>query len=145
MRLPGKAGILIASILLSIQITSCRGLSGSQAPTPTPFASASCAAGQTVSPSVTPTGVVLTEGNNGQSVTVASGTIVAVDLQTKSYGPWSLPQSSNPAALSRLSGSIRCDGTASATFRAMATAQITALRRNIEVTQRFIVTVVVNK
>jgi hypothetical protein len=96
------------------------------------------------SPRVVNGQIVLTEAQNGQAITVPAGTIVQVDLVTASYGPWSMPESSAPKQLQRLSGSTACDGTAQATFRADGSGRITAKRGNREVTQTFSVSITVS-
>jgi hypothetical protein len=71
--------------------------------------------------------VVLTERNGGQTVTVASGTVITVTLSGQA-GVWTEPQSSNDSVVHRLSGQRDRDGGARATFVAQrdGTADITS-------------------
>ena len=87
--------------------------------------------------------VVVSDAQNGQTVTVPPGTVIEVDLVTHVYGPWTVPQSSDPKTLPRLSGTAACDGTATATFRADGSGRISARRGNREVTDVFDVVIVV--
>jgi hypothetical protein len=57
--------------------------------------------------------VRVTFANNRSTVTVPVGTVVDVDLDSL----WSLPVSSDPQALPRLSSSSSCDGKVRASFR----------------------------
>ena len=118
---------------------------GTPPPSCTPAATVS--GGLAASPATTPTVVVgrlvLTEAASGQTFTVPPGTIVEVDLTTRSFGPWRVPDSSDPTHLPRLSGYAACDGTATATFRATGSGAITAVHGNQEVTERFTVSIIV--
>jgi hypothetical protein len=57
--------------------------------------------------------VRVTFANNRSTVTVPVGTVIDVDLDS----PWSLPVSSDPQTLPRLSSSSSCDGKVRASFR----------------------------
>jgi hypothetical protein len=97
------------------------------------------------SPSATPVPingrVLLTFDNHGQSITVPRGTIIEVALENFSYGPWSVPRSSDPKTLPRLTASSQCDPILRATFRALGNGAIEASRGNMELTQDFRVTI----
>ena len=137
-----RIALLAAGSTLAWLLTSCAnpggtvGTSCSQGPTAQPVAASS-------STTVGSGRVVLTEAASGETVTVPRGTIIEVDLTTHAYGPWRVPTSSDPNHLPRLSGSAACDGTATASFRAEGSGDITAVRGNQEVTQRFVVSIVV--
>jgi hypothetical protein len=111
--------------------------------TPAPTVSGGLAASPAATPTVVVGRLVLTEAASGQSFTVPPGTIVEVDLTTRSFGPWRVPDSSDPTHLPRLSGYAACDGTATATFRATGSGTITAVHGNQEVTERFTVSIIV--
>jgi len=85
--------------------------------------------------------IILTTANFNQEVTVPKGTIVELALDNQSLGPWTVPQSSNPSAMPRLSASSRCVTPITAAFRATASAEIHAQRTNGEMTQEFKVSI----
>ncbi len=116
---------------------------GGQVVTPLPGGTGPSPGTASPAPSLVGGRLVLSDEQNRQTFIVPRGTIVEVDLVTRSYGPWSVPEGSDTKRLPRLSGSAACDGTATATFRADGSAQITAVRGNREVTDRYIVSIVV--
>ena len=71
---------------------------------------------------------------------VRSGTRIAVVLSNQS-GPWTIPQSSDPKALPRLTMSSRCVTPITATFEADGPGRIDANRANGEMTQVFEVSI----
>jgi hypothetical protein len=81
--------------------------------------------------------VLLTFDNHGQIITVPRGTIIEVALENFSYGPWSVPQTSDTKTLPRLTASSQCDSVLRATFRAFGNGTIEARRGNMEITQDF--------
>src|SRR5207253_11003481 len=68
--------------------------------------------------------VLVTDANNHQEVAVAKGTIVEVNLSATG---WTLPRSSDPHSLPRLSVMASCDGSVSATFSALGSGTIMAV------------------
>src|ERR1700730_10370556 len=58
-----------------------------------------------------------------------------------SYGPWSIPRSSDPQSLPRLTVSSQCDPILRSTFRALGNGTVEASRGNGEITQDFRVTI----
>lgn len=77
--------------------------------------------GVTGGPCGVPHGTVrLTDKDGGETITVAKGTLVRLDLSGKT-GVWTEPQSSDATVLHRVSGSKRHDGGASGSFRARST------------------------
>jgi len=133
---------LVAGAALVWILPSCAGPGGSGGVTCSPAPAAS-AIPTSSHPSVVGGRLVLTEAAAGQTFTVPRGTIIEIDLVTHKYGPWAIPDSSDPGHLPRLSGSAACDGTATATFRAESSGEITSVRGNQEVTERFTVFIVV--
>ena len=136
-RMAALAGAALVWIL-----PSCTHNAGPPAASCSPAAAAS-AMPTSAHPTVAGGRIVLNEGASGQTFTVPRGTIVEVDLVTHAYGPWHVPASSDPAHLPRLSGVAVCDGTATATFRADGSGEITSTRANQEVTEQFTVSIVV--
>lgn len=72
--------------------------------------------------------VALTAANNGQTIVVPATTVIEVRLEPVSGSVWTLPESSDPRALPRLSASGACDTVKVATFRAVNSGQISATR-----------------
>jgi len=84
---------------------------------------------------------LLTEANVNQDVSVPRGTIVEVVLENRTYGPWSIPQGSDSAAMPRVASSSRCVSPVIATFRADGSATIRAMRGNGEFSQDYKVSI----
>src|SRR5262245_32798537 len=78
----------------------------------------------------TPSGgrLVLTADDSPQTVTVPRGTIIEIRLEPVDGAVWTVPKSSNPNALPRLSASGACDRGKVATFRAEGTGEIRAIQ-----------------
>jgi hypothetical protein len=72
--------------------------------------------------------VVLTAANTLQTIVVPANTVIEVRLEPVPGAMWTLPQSSDPQALPRLSASGACDAVKVATFRAVADGEISATR-----------------
>ena len=68
--------------------------------------------------------VAVTDANNHQTITVPKGTMIDVNL---SANGWTLPGSSDPALLPRISATSRCDTSVAATFAALGSGTITAV------------------
>lgn len=62
--------------------------------------------------------VSITAANSGQTIVVPAGTLIDVRLEPVSGVTWTVPESSDPQALPRLSASGRCGAVKTATFRA---------------------------
>ena len=62
--------------------------------------------------------VSITAANAGQTIVVPAGTLIDVRLEPISGAVWTVPESSDPQALPRLSASGPCDTVKTATFRA---------------------------
>jgi hypothetical protein len=62
--------------------------------------------------------VSITAANAGQTIVVPAGTLIDVRLEPVSGAVWTVPESSDPHALPRLSASGPCDAVKTATFRA---------------------------
>ncbi len=62
--------------------------------------------------------ISITAANAGQTIVVPAGTLIVVRLEPVSGAMWTVPESSDPHALPRLSASGPCDAVKTATFRA---------------------------
>jgi hypothetical protein len=85
--------------------------------------------------------LALTAANTEQTIVVPAGTVIEVRLEPVSGSVWTLPESSDPRALPRLSASGACDTVKVATFRAVAGGEISATRPNGDAEARLIVTI----
>ncbi|HZM80882.1 MAG TPA: hypothetical protein VFC19_34600 [Candidatus Limnocylindrales bacterium] len=85
--------------------------------------------------------VALTAANTLQTIVVPAGTIIEVRLEPDSGSVWTVPESSDPQALPRLSSSGACDPVKVATFRADGTGEISATRPHGSAQARLIVTI----
>jgi hypothetical protein len=86
--------------------------------------------------------VMLTAANSLQTIVVPAGTLIDVRLEPVSDSVWTVPESSDPQALPRLSASGTCDTVKEATFRAVGEGHISATRPHAGDAQvRLIVTV----
>jgi len=96
-------------------------------------------------PSPTPTVVdgriAVTAANTGQTVVVPAGTLIDVRLEPVSGAVWTVPVSSDPHALPRLSASGPCDAVKTAIFRAVGDGEIDATRPHGDAVGRLVVTV----
>lgn len=72
--------------------------------------------------------LALTAANTLQTIVVPAGTVIEVRLEPVSGSVWTLPESSDPQALPRLSASDPCDAVKVATFRAVSEGEISATR-----------------
>ena len=72
--------------------------------------------------------VALTAANALQTIVVPANTMIDVRLDPVSGSVWTLPESSDPQALPRVSASGACDTVKVATFRAVRDGQINATR-----------------
>ena len=70
--------------------------------------------------------VSITAADAGQTIVVPAGTLIDVRLEPVSGAIWTVPESSDPQALPRLSASGSCDAVKTATFRADGDGQIEA-------------------
>jgi hypothetical protein len=99
----------------------------------------------TPSPPPPPTPVdgrlALTAANTGQTIVVPTATMIEVRLEPVSGSIWTLPESSDPHALPRLSTSGACDTVKVATFRAVGDGEISATRPRGDAEARLIVTI----
>ena len=89
--------------------------------------------------------LLLREENVNQHIPVAPGTVIEVELVNGPYGPWTVPMSSDPTLLPRLSASSRCVTPITAAFRAIGSGHIDATRGNLEITQKYVVFIQVNR
>jgi hypothetical protein len=85
--------------------------------------------------------VALTAANTLQTIVVPANTVIEVRLEPVSGSVWTLPESSDPQALPRLSASGACDAVKVATFRAVAGGEISATRPQGDAEARLIVTI----
>jgi hypothetical protein len=85
--------------------------------------------------------VALTAANTGQTIVVPAGTVIEVRLEPVSGSVWTLPESSDPQALPRLSASGACDTVKVATFRAIGDGEINATRPHGDAVGRLVVTI----
>jgi hypothetical protein len=86
--------------------------------------------------------VSLTAANTGQTIVVPGETMIDVRLEPVSSSIWTVPESSDPQALPRLSASDACDTVKEATFRAVSgNAVISASRPNGDARAQLLVTV----
>ena len=85
--------------------------------------------------------VALTAANTGQTIVVPADTAIEVRLEPVSGSVWTLPDSSDPRALPRLSTSGACDPVKVATFRAVGGGEISATRPHGDAQARLIVTI----
>lgn len=85
--------------------------------------------------------VALTAANTGQTIVVPADTVIEVRLEPISGSVWTLPESSDPQALPRLSASGECDTVKEATFRAGGGGEINATRPHGDAVARLVVTV----
>ncbi len=81
--------------------------------------------------------LLLREENVEQHIPVRQGTLIEVELYNGPYGPWTIPRSSDPKLMPRLSASSRCVTPIIATFRADGSSEIQAERGNLEVSQTY--------
>jgi hypothetical protein len=97
-------------------------------------------------PPPTPSGgsLLLTAANSRQTVKVPAGTVVEVRLEPVDGSHWTVPESSDPRALPRMSASGPCDPVATAAFRADGTGRIEASRPVGDAAVRFVIDVVVS-
>lgn len=70
--------------------------------------------------------LALTAADSGQTISVPAGTLIEIDLTPVSGAVWTVPESSDPKALPRLSASGACETVKVATFRAVADGAISA-------------------
>jgi hypothetical protein len=85
--------------------------------------------------------VSVTAANTGQTIVVPAGTLIDVRLEPVSEAIWTVPESSDPQALPRLSASGPCDAVQTATFRADGDGEIDATRPHGDAVDRLVVTV----
>jgi hypothetical protein len=85
--------------------------------------------------------VVVTAVNTRQTIAVPAGTLVEVRLEPTDGVRWTVPESSDPHALPRLSASGPCDAVKVATFRADGSGQITAEQPHGDAVAEFVITV----
>jgi hypothetical protein len=85
--------------------------------------------------------VALTAANTGQTIIVPADTVIEIRLEPVSDSVWTLPESSDPRALPRLSASGACDALKMATFRAVADGEISATRPQGDAEARLVVTI----
>jgi hypothetical protein len=76
-----------------------------------------------------------------QTVVVPADTLIDVRLEPVSGSVWTLPESSDPQALPRLSATGACDTVKVATFRAVGGGEIIATRPHGDAEARLIVTI----
>ena len=88
--------------------------------------------------------VVLTAANTGQTIVVPAGTVIEVRLEPVSGSVWTVPETSDPQALPRLSASDTCDTVKVATFRAVGGGEISATRPHGDAQARLIVAIKVS-
>jgi hypothetical protein len=85
--------------------------------------------------------LALTAANSGQTIDVPAATVIEVRLEPVSSSIWTVPESSDPQALPRLSASDACDTVKVATFRAVNGGQIIATRPQGDAEARLVVTI----
>jgi hypothetical protein len=85
--------------------------------------------------------LVLNAADSRKEIVVPPHTVVEVRLDPVDGSQWTVPESSDPHALSRLSASGGCDIARVAIFRADATGQITATRPTGDAVMVFKVTI----
>jgi hypothetical protein len=88
----------------------------------------------------------LTAANTGQTIAVPADTMIDVRLEPDSGVSWTVPETSDPHALPRLSASDPCDTVKEATFRAVqGNAMISATRPNGDAKAQLRVTIRVTR
>jgi hypothetical protein len=85
--------------------------------------------------------LALTAANTLQTIVVPADTLIDVRLEPVSGLVWTLPESSDPQALPRVSASGACDTVKTATFRAVRGGEIIATRPHADSEARLLVTV----
>ncbi|GIH19595.1 hypothetical protein [Rugosimonospora africana] len=85
--------------------------------------------------------LALTAANSGQTIVVPVATMIEVRLEPVSISVRTLPESSDPHALPRLSACGACDAVKVATFRAVGDGEISATRPQGDAEARLIVTI----
>jgi len=76
-----------------------------------------------------------------QTIVVPANTVIEVRSEPVSGSVWTLPESSDPQALPRLSASGACDALKVAMFRAVADGEISVTRPHGDAEARLIVTI----
>lgn len=89
--------------------------------------------------------VAITAANHGQTVVAPPGTFIDVRLEPVSGAVWTVPESSDPQALPRLSASGACDPVKTATFRADGDGRIEATHPQGDAVAGMVVTVRVSR
>jgi hypothetical protein len=84
---------------------------------------------------------VLTAADTGQTIAVPAETVIEVDLKPVSGMVWTLPASSDPQALPRLSASGTCETTEVAVFRAVSDGEISATQPHGDAEARLIISI----
>jgi hypothetical protein len=92
-------------------------------------------------PSLVAGRVMVSVANSSQTIVVPPGTLVEVRLDPDSGTAWTVPESTDPRALPRLSASGVCDTVKTATFLARGAGEILATAPHGEVDRSFAVTI----
>lgn len=85
--------------------------------------------------------LALTAANTSQTIVVPADTLIDVRLEPVSGLVWTLPESSDPLAMPRVSASGACYTVKTATFRAVRGGEIIASRPHADSEARLIVTI----